>query len=102
MSSDSTKPGYVPVAPADVTDERLVAGQLRALQNEVRSGFELLATKLLTAIERLGQQHEDLEDRVASVERDVDSIFDGQDRLVLRVTALEAATVKRRRPAPRK
>lgn len=83
-------PGHRRVTAEDVTDGALVAGQLRALKTEVHSGFELLTSKLMTGIEKLGQKLDDLGDRVGQLEREQGAI----DR---RVAALEAHMSKRRK-----
>jgi hypothetical protein len=65
---------WTPVTAEDVTDGNLVAGQLRALQREVRSGFELVTNKLLHAIERIGNRLEDHSDRITALERRVGAL----------------------------
>ena len=84
---------WKPVAAADVTDDKLVAGQLRALQREVRDGFDAIA-RSLTAFERIEARLDVLIDRQNVTERRVDDI----ER---RLTALESKP-KRRKPARRK
>ncbi len=79
-------PGHKVVTREDVTDEKLVAGQLRALQGEVRSGTELT----LTAIGRISEKLDKLFDRVGQLERKHDS----HD---MRIAALEADAAKRRK-----
>lgn len=71
-------PEHEPVTREQVTDEKLVAGQLRALQNEVRSGFEMLANRILTAVERvestigdLGHRMTHAEDRLEAAENNI-------------------------------
>lgn len=64
---------YKPVTAADVSDDnpRMIANHLRSLQSEMRSGFELITSKLLTAIERLNNRFDDVLDRVSNLERRV-------------------------------
>lgn len=69
MSSDALHDGFTPVAADELTDEKLVAGQLRALQREVRDGFELVTNKLLTNLERLNDRIDDVMSRLSSLER---------------------------------
>lgn len=71
-----------PVTAADVRDDnpQMLANHLRALQTEMRSGFELLGTKLLTAIERFGERLDDYSDRLAHLERDVAVLKQSQRR----------------------
>lgn len=79
----------------DVSDENpaVIANHLRALQREVRSGFEILGQRVLTAIERIEHRLDVITDRQALSERRIDDL----DR---RVASLEAK--KRRKPAGRK
>lgn len=63
---------YVVVKSEDVEDGRLVAGNLRALQREVRHGFDLVTNKLMTSLERIESKLDDLADRVGRLERDTD------------------------------
>ncbi len=85
---------FQPLTAADVDDEnpRMLAGHLRALQREMRDGFESLA-RTLTAFERIESRLDVIIDRQNVLER-------RQDELELRVAALEAP--KRRRPAARR
>ncbi len=80
---------FAPIRPSDVTDERLVAGQLRALQAEVRSGFELLTGRLETMMTRFAERQDDHAQRIDQLERD-------RTRTDERLTALEARPTKRR------
>jgi hypothetical protein len=61
----------------DANDDRLVAGHLRALQREVRAGFELLGNKLLAAMERMDHRQDAFADELVDLRR--------------RVTVLEAS-----------
>jgi hypothetical protein len=72
----------------------MLAGHLRALQREMRSGFELITNKLLTAIERLNNRLDVLVDRQSISDRRID---DHERRLA----ALETKAM-RRKPAKRK
>jgi hypothetical protein len=83
-------PDHKPVRADDVTDEKLVAGQLRALQVEVRGGFELLTNRLTVMMERFASKQEDHERRIGMLERDREN-----DRK--RLAALEARRVSRSR-----
>lgn len=74
--------GFEPVAREDVTDERLVAGHLRALQREVRDGFDAIG-RALTALTRIDER--------------LVVIIDRQNDFERRLTALET-----RRPRARK
>lgn len=76
------KDGLDPVTAADVTDEKLVAGQLRALQREVRDGFESIA-RSLAAFTR--------------IEERLDVIIDRQNDFERRLAALEANRPSRAR-----
>jgi hypothetical protein len=75
--------GFDPVTREDVTDEALVAGELRALRNEMRSWFELMLNRL-----------DRYEQRIHSLEiRSVDD----HERLLRhehRIAALEASHFK--------
>jgi hypothetical protein len=73
-----------PVTGADVTDERLVVGQLRALQREVHSGFEILTKRLEVMMERFAARQDDHETRIDQLERD-------RTRTDQRLAALEGA-----------
>lgn len=71
---------YKPVTAADVTDERLAAGELRALRVEMRSWFELLIGRL-----------DRYEERITALEMhkaDASDRLDGHER---RLTSIEAA-----------
>jgi len=69
---------YQPVTAAEVTDEKLVAGELRAFRAEVRTYFERLLLKLDTFDARIGllEEHRidanarltDHENRIAALE----------------------------------
>jgi len=77
---------FKPVSGADLTDDKLVAGQLRSLHREVQSGFErfgLLGDKLLKALERIHDDIADVRGAVAHLEK--------------RVTELEARRRRRQR-----
>lgn len=87
---------------ADLTDEnpRVLANHMRAIQREMHSGFELLAQKLLTAINRVNEKLDDLIDWKREVTR-------WQAETDERLAALErqplpTAKVRRRKPARRK
>ena len=65
---------FKPVTAADVTDEKLVAGQLRALKREVHAGFELLGNKLLVVLERMNNRQDATDDRLTVLERRVNAL----------------------------
>lgn len=75
---------FKPLTAADLADDNptMIAGHLRTLQREVRSGFELITNKLLVAIERLDNKFSDALDRISQLERD-------HTDLARRVSALE-------------
>lgn len=82
--------GFKPVTADDVTDEKLVAGQLRELQREVRSGFELITTRLETMMDRFAERQEDHAHRIDQLERD-------RARTDQRLAALEARPKRTRK-----
>ena len=90
---------WQPVTPADVTDDKLVSGQLRALQREVRSGFELITQKVLTAVERLTEKVDDIKAEMADTKAEVAALKREQARTHERLAALEK---KRRKPVGKK
>lgn len=49
-------PRFVPATAADVTDERLLAGEFRAFRTEVRGNLELICNRLLPTLERIEQR----------------------------------------------
>ena len=59
---------FVPIRPEELTDERLVAGQLRALQAEVRSGFDRIDNHLDTMFVRVLGALDDHEVRIKRLE----------------------------------
>ncbi len=67
---------FDPVTRDDVAEDnpRMIVGELRALQREVRSGFELVMARLLTAIERMSNRQDDQADRISELERRVDAL----------------------------
>lgn len=78
---------FEPVTREEVTDERLVAGELRAMRREMKTGFELV-------LERLDRFHE----RIAILEMHKTDANDRHDRHEhkladheQRLAALEAA-----------
>ncbi len=95
--SDDVDSKFEPVTARDVTDEKLVAGQLRALQLEVREGFELMGTRLLTMLERIELKMDVLTDRVTRLERDRIDDRESVLRINERVVALENKRPKRTR-----
>jgi hypothetical protein len=74
---------FKPSTPADVTDEKLVAGELRALRTEMRSWFEILISRL-----------DRYEDRIASLEMHRTDTHARLDRHDHRIASLEAANRK--------
>lgn len=64
---------FKPVAPHDVNDENplMVANHLRALQREVRAGFELLGNKLLVTMERMDARQDAFDDQLLVLQRRV-------------------------------
>lgn len=93
MSAPPPDDEFKPVTAFDVSDENpaMIANHMRALQREVRAGFEMVTQKLLTAIERLNNRYDITDDRVTALER---RATDAERRL----EALE----KKRRTAARK
>jgi hypothetical protein len=55
---------FKPVTAADMTDEKLVAGELRAMRVEIRTYFELMLGRLDSTKQQLAQH----EDRIAALE----------------------------------
>lgn len=99
MSSDSTKPpGWViddkfkPVDEADCRDDNpaVLANHMRALQREVRDGFEMIANRILPELAKVRDAIEDIGERLTALERDRDDIND-------RVSALERSAKNRRK-----
>lgn len=80
------------VGPADVADDHApaIANQLRALQREVRSGFELITTRLETMMDRFAERQEDHAHRIDQLERD-------RARTDQRLAALEARPKRTRK-----
>lgn len=83
---------YVPVTAADVADENpiAIANHLRALQREVRSGFELITNRLETMMDRFAERQDDHAFRIAQLESD-------SSRTDQRLAALEARPTKKRK-----
>lgn len=76
--------GYKPVTADDVTDEKLVPGEMRALQREVRAGFQLLESRLTTIMDRFAARQDDHDARIGQLER-------GHRDTAQRLAALEGA-----------
>lgn len=74
---------FEPVRIGDVTDEKLAAGELRALRAEMRSWFELLIGRL-----------DRYEERIAVLELHKSDANDRLNRHEIRIAALEAADRK--------
>lgn len=55
---------FKPVTRDDVTDEKLVAGELRALRNEMRAYFDIVLGRLESYSQRLDRH----EERIAALE----------------------------------
>jgi hypothetical protein len=76
---------FSPVAPFDLSDDKLVAGELRALRTEMRSWFEILINRLERYDERIA---------VLEVHRsDANERLSRHDR---RLAALEAAAATKK------
>lgn len=69
---------FKPSTSADVTDARLLAGQLRALQRDVKSGFEHMDVHFKTLVERVLTAIEDVMARVTLLERRVATLEDAK------------------------
>jgi hypothetical protein len=78
---------YVPITPADVTDEKLVAGELRALRTEMRSWFQTLIGRL-----------DRYEERITSLELHRVDANERLNRHEYRITAIEAVTTRKEKP----
>lgn len=93
MSASDKKPDeFKPLDAYDVSDENpaMIANHMRALQREVRAGFEMVTQKLLTAIERLNNRYDITDDRVTALERratDAERRLDAIEKLKRRKTA---------------
>ena len=88
---------FKPVTAADVTDEKLVAGQLRALQVEVKTGFDIVGTQLKVLTEQLGRRVDDHEHRITNLERvhvDHGQRIDDHDRRLTEIEHVLVAVVK--------
>jgi hypothetical protein len=76
---------FEPATRDDLTDEKLVAGELRALRNEMRSWFELMIGRL-----------DRYEDRIRSLEMHRLDANERLDRHEHRIAAIEAANKEER------
>lgn len=65
---------FKPSVAADLTDEKLVAGQLRALQRVVTAGFERMDVRFETIIEKVLVMVDDLANRMTSLEKRVSAL----------------------------
>lgn len=88
--------GFKPITPDQVTDEKLVAGQLRALQREVRDGFESIAQSL-KAFERVDAKLDVIIDRQNVMESRLDVIDKWRAATDVRLAALETKRATRPR-----
>lgn len=69
---------FRPATAADVTDERLVAGQLRTLQRDVKAGFDRMDVRFETILEKILVVVDDLSHRVTSLERRMSTLEDAR------------------------
>ena len=94
MSDDHT-----PVTAADVDENNpsMVRGELRALQREVRSGFELITQKVLDRLDQVDGKLDVLVDRQNVLDRRQDAIEREQSRTDARLIALEYAAKRRKK-----
>ncbi len=75
---------YVPVRPEDLTDEKLVAGEVRALRTEMRDWFGLLISR-----------SDRYDARISALELHRSDVNDRLDRHNHRLAALEAAVIRK-------
>jgi hypothetical protein len=81
---------FEPVTREDVTDGALVAGQLRALRVEMKTGFELVLERFDRFSERIAALEMHRADANARLDRHEHALADHEQRLA----ALEAAATK--------
>lgn len=96
--------GFPVAKPGDADDERLVVGQMRALQRDVRDGFESVENSL-KALVRIEEKLFVIIDRQNVLDRRQTELEDHQRVLDQKVTAVDArltALEKRRAAAGRK
>lgn len=89
---------FKPADAFDVSDENpaMLANHMRALQGEMRSGFELLNERLIPMITRIEEKLDDLGVRLTRVEKTQVEQAREQKRLSERIDALEAKRPKQR------
>lgn len=87
--------------PGDEADDqpRVLANHVRALQREVRSGFEIITQKVLDRLDRFDARLDVVIDRQNEADRSLADLRQAQARTEARLTALET---KRRKSAARK
>lgn len=93
--------GFTPVTAADVTDEKLVAGQLRALQRDINTRLDSI-DETLKLFGRIDAKLDVIIDRQNETDRRVGALEVQQSRTEQRLAALELPKVTRRKPARRK
>jgi hypothetical protein len=82
VSNDAEKKsGPKVVTPADVTDERLLVGQLRALQRDMKAGFDHMDVRYEQTSNRIINAVDDLVARVTVLERRVNQLEDKPRRV---------------------
>jgi hypothetical protein len=79
--------GFEPVTREELTDEKLVAGELRALRTEMRSWFQTLISRL-----------DRYEERITSLELHRVDANERLNRHEYRITAIEAVTTRKDKP----
>lgn len=80
---------FKPVRASDVTDEKLVAGNLRRVEREMRAGFALLGQRLETIMNRFASTQDDHGMRLRHLETAHVSHRQDTQALEQRVDALE-------------
>lgn len=60
--------------PGSLDDLSLLPGEFRALRAEMRSGFEMLANRILTAMSRMEARQDDQDTRITATEQRLDAI----------------------------
>jgi len=103
---DEDTGNFKPVSRDEVSDVSLLPGQFRELQREVRAGFEMIADRLLTQIDRLSQRADDQQfdiERLKSGEtttrRELDALKADVAQLKHRVAPVTKPVTKRRKSA---